>query len=392
MEIIKATSIEEIEAIRPAWESIQNNTSCPIINANIDRYLSVIKASDGDVRPYVLLFCREDEPVGMVVGRLEKHKLVCRIGYKVLFSPSLRCMTVVYGGIMGELDDSTCTEFVREMLSILRLGDVDMIFLNHIKTDSPFYKFARNMPSFVCRGHFLVIQKHWTMSVPENIDEFYKRYSKKHRANIKRSIRKLEKEYPDKVEVVTYSGKTGIDTALRDIFEISRNTYQHALGKGVEDDARTHSIMRTATECGWFRAHLLYINNKPCAFQTGLHYNQTYFLDQIGFDPDYKQHGIGTVLFIKVLESLCGNPAVSTIDFGFGDAVYKYWYGNNSDHEALLYIFAPRLYPILINILQSSATGLSLGANWLADKTGSVRWLKRHWRDRLQWKNGQKEK
>lgn len=389
MEIIKATNFEEIEAIRPAWERLQNNASCPIINAKIDRYLSVIKTSDDDMQPCVLLASRGGEPEAILVGRLEKHRLVCRIGYKVLFKPRIRSLTVVYGGIMGELDDLTCTELVREMLSILRCGEVDMIFINHIKTDSPFFKFARYVPNFVCRGHFPIIQKHWTMSVPENIDEFYKRCSKKHRANLKRSIRKLEQEYPDKVEVVAYSEKSEIDTAIRDIFEISRNTYQHALGKGVEDDSRTRSMMRTAAECGWLCAHLLYINNKPCAFQTGFHYNQTYFLDQIGFDPEYKQLSIGTVLFLKVLESLGANPAVSTLDFGFGDAGYKHRYGDNSDYEALLYIFAPRLYPILINMVHSGVTGLSLGANWLADRMGFMRYLKRRWRDRLPSRNQQ---
>ncbi len=383
-EVSIARTFDEVEAIRPIWEKMHNSEDYPVPNADIDRYLAVLRPQKDQMQPYVMLFRREGEPVAMVIGRLEKHRLTCRIGYKVLFKPMIRSLTVVYGGIMGKLDDLTCTELIREMLSILRRGEADMIFINHIKTDSPFLKFARNVPNFVCCGHFPIIQKHWTMSVPENIDEFYKRCSKKHRANLKRSIRKLEQEYPDKVEVVASSEKTEIDTAIRDIFEISRNTYQHALGKGAEDDSRTQSMMRTTAECGWLRAHLLYINNKPCAFQTALQYNQTYFLDQIGFDPEYMQHSIGTVLFLKVLEGLCIDPTVSTLDFGFGDAGYKRWYGDNSWHEALLYIFAPRLYPILINMLQSGATGLFLGANWLADRMGFMRYFKRRWRDYLQ--------
>ena len=51
--IVTATNFEEIEAIRPVWEQMQRDEPHPVPNADIDRYLSVVKTSGDDVRPYV---------------------------------------------------------------------------------------------------------------------------------------------------------------------------------------------------------------------------------------------------------------------------------------------------------------------------------------------------
>ena len=54
-EIITARNFEEIEAIRPIWEQMQCGESRPVPNADIDRYLSVVKTSDDDLQPNVML-------------------------------------------------------------------------------------------------------------------------------------------------------------------------------------------------------------------------------------------------------------------------------------------------------------------------------------------------
>jgi hypothetical protein len=73
-----------------------------------------------------------------------------------------------------------------------------------------------------------------------------------------------------------------------------------------------------------------------------------------------------------------------TFDFGFGGARYKSDYGNKHWHEASLYIFAPRFRAVCVNLLYSAVGGLSLGLNYLTDRAGFTRRLKRRWRNLLQ--------
>jgi len=379
-----ARTFDEVVKMRQIWQEMQSCQSEPAPNADIDRYLSVLKAEQKKVQPYVIRLYANGNPVAMVIGKIEEGQLSCRLGYKVLYKPSVRCLTVVYRGIIGHITDNTSALIVLELLSALHKGEADVAYLSHIKTDSPVYKAARKIPSFLRRGHFPIIQKHWVMSVPQNIEDFYKNRSKRHRANMKRYIRRLEKEYPRQVQIITYCQEDEIQKAINDASKISSKTYQYALGKGLTNNNQTLILMKSAAKHKWLQIHILYINNQPCAFQIGLRYGRTYFLDQIAYDPDWKQYNVGTVLFLKVLESLCEDCEIDFLDFGFGDADYKQSYGDKKWSEALVYIFAPRFYPLFVNMLSSSLTGLSLGLNYLARKTHFIGWIKRHWRDKLQ--------
>lgn len=390
-EIVVARDFEQIEAIREFWQTLQSRQSSPVPNADIDRYISVVKSSEEHVQPYVICFRHADLPRAVVVGRIEKHRFLCKIGYKVLCQPLIRCLTVVYGGILGELNEVTSERIIQELLQTLRRGEVDAVLLANLNTDLLLYRLARKMPTLLCREHFPIILNHRRMRLPENLEQFYKGCSKRHRGNLRRYIRTLEKEYPDQVRVVRCSSEQGLEDFVRDAARISHKTYQNAMGKGLIDNPKTFSLMETAAKHGWLRAHVLYINSEPCAFQIGLRYTGTYFLDQIGYDPEWRQYNVGTVLFLMVLEELCVDPDIEALDFGFGDADYKQQYGDECWSEAYLHVFSSRAYPVCINILQFLIASLSLSARFLADKMNFTTLLKRGWRGRLQKKTQNKQ-
>ncbi len=384
LEIVTIKSIEEVEAIRPIWEEMQRNQSYPVLNADIDRYLAVIKAMEVQTQPYVILFRHQNEPIAMVIARLEKHKLECKVGYKVILSPLVRCLTVVYGGILGQDGEKVCSTIVEELLSVLRRGEADMIWLNNLRIDMPIYPLIRTKPNFLCRNHFPRIDPHWTMSIPENIDLFYQARSKKHRANLRRCTRKLEKEYPNQVKIVTCCQENELNSAIKAASQISSNTYQCGLGRGFADNSQTRTILTTAARLGWLRMSVLFIGDEPSAFQIGLRYRKRYFLEKIGFDPKWAKFDVGTVLFLSVLEDICADSDIKFIDFGFGDAEYKQYYADKKWPEASVYISALRLYPILLNLIDSAIRGLSLGAVFLVHKLDFTDKIKRRWRDSLQ--------
>jgi hypothetical protein len=384
LEVVIAKSVGEVEAIRPVWEEMQNNEPYPIINADIDRYLSVVLASGEQVQPYVVLTKKSGHPVAMAICRLQKWSLKLKLGYKTLFSSTLRCLGVVYGGVIGNLTNDVCEMLVRELMNTLRCGEADMIRFNHIRTDSCIFRISIKLPGVLNRGYFPKVENHWSMSAPENLEQFYQARSKKHRGNLKRYISKLDKEYPNQVRIITYTEEGDLDEAIKAASQISRLTYQHGLDSGFTDNPRTRVLLTTAARQGWLRMSVLYINGEPGAFQVGQHYGKQYMLEQIGFDPKWSRLELGTVLFIRVLEDICADPDIEFVDFGFGDADYKHSYGDKQWQEASVYIFAPRLYPIFINIVQTFTIGLNKSLEYILHKTGLVGWIKRRWRDLLQ--------
>jgi CelD/BcsL family acetyltransferase involved in cellulose biosynthesis len=84
-----------------------------------------------------------------------------------------------------------------------------------------------------------------------------------------------------------------------------------------------------------------------------------------------------------VIESLCAEDGVHTIDYGSGDADYKRRFGSDSWLEADQAIFAKRARPLRINLAR---TTLELGvrtAKAAAARAGITETLRRRWRARI---------
>jgi hypothetical protein len=380
---VVARNFEEIEAIRPIWEQMQRDEPQPAPDADIDRYLSVIKAIGNDTQPYVMVLEHNDCPAAMVICRLEKHQLKLKLGYRVLFKPGLRCLAVVYGGILGQPDDDLCSLLVSELMEQLQSREVDMTYFNRLRTDTAFYRAVRRIPGFLIRSSSPDVEDHWYMSVPDNIDQFYSARSHKHRGNLRRAIRKFEREYPGESMFSSFKSESDVDEFIRVAADISSKTYQHALGVGIVNDESTRCLMTAAASKDWFHGHILYAGDKPCAFQLGLRYEKVYYLVSIGYDPAFRSYWPGRILFLKVLESICDDSSIDTIDFYFGDAEYKKRYGTENLPEACAYIFAPRLHLILINMLRSATMCVNSVLEYVIGKIGAGDWIKRRWRNLL---------
>ena len=153
-EIVAATNFEEIEAIRPIWEQMQRDEPHPAPNADIERYFSVVKTSGDDVQPYVMLMKCDGHPAVIMIGRIEKRRLDFKLGYKTLFSPALRYLSIVYGGIIGQPSAELCRALIGEIMNVLRRGKADLVFFNRLGIDSPIHKLCKTVPVFFSRSHF----------------------------------------------------------------------------------------------------------------------------------------------------------------------------------------------------------------------------------------------
>jgi CelD/BcsL family acetyltransferase involved in cellulose biosynthesis len=382
-EVTIARHAAQIDSLQAAWTELLERQEAPIFNAEPDRLLSLVRWQQ-EARPHVILLEKQGTPAALVVGSIERVRLPCRIGYKSFLLPPLKCFTIIHRGLLGEIDEETSALLLDEIGKLLRSGEADMVFFHYLNTASPFVRVARARISGLRRSHCDRVDIHRTMTLPGSMDAFYQSCSKKHRANLRRYVRKIEEQYGPRAVITRYRGEADVDSFVAAASQVSAKTYQHGLGCGLENDERTRDLIRNTAQKGWWRGHVMFLDGQPCAFQLGAIYRGSYFLEQIGFDPKWKDLNVGTVLFLAALEDLCqDNGGAKTIDFGFGEADYKKYYGDKCWTDASFYLFAPRLRPLLANLVFSGTSGLSLGLAHVLEKTGAIGWIKRRWRHRL---------
>ena len=383
-EIKVATSFEEIEDIRPIWEKMQSDEPCPVPNTDIDRYLSVVKTRGDDVRPYIMVVKYDGRPVTLMIGWIEQRRLDLKLGYKTLFSPMLRYLSIVYGGIIGQPSAELSKVLIGELMRKFRSREVDVLYFNHLKTETAFYQLVRKMPPLLTRDYFHKVEDHWRMSVPENIDQFFSARKRGHRYKLRRAIKKYGEKFPGDNMFIKYTATNEVEDFIIKAADISSKTYQSALGVGIVNDEGTKSLLKEAAMRGWFRGNILMADSKPCAFLLGLAYKNVYYGVSTGYDPAFRSYWPGTIIFLKVLESLCADTSIEMVDFYFGDAWYKQSYGTEHWPEASAYIFAPKLRLTLINLLRSSMMCMNNVLEYLVNKIEAVNWIKRKWRGLLQ--------
>ena len=159
-EVKVARSIEEVEGLRSIWEKMQCHP-----NVDIDFYLTVVDSMADILRPHVILFSKNGQPEAMAVGRLARKNMGISLGYKTLFNFKVPCMTIPYGGLLGNWSKEISHILITELMDLLKRNEADIVWLNLLRTDSQVYELAKKEPSFICRDHVMISNVHHKLTL-----------------------------------------------------------------------------------------------------------------------------------------------------------------------------------------------------------------------------------
>lgn len=370
-----------LDAILEAWQKLQDSEENPVPGVDPRHYISELDSMGSNASPYVVCLHRESQLEAMLIGRLQKVRMPIRLGYLTLFKIRLRQIHIFHGGLLGQKGKGVCSLLLKTLRDSLNNGDADLAVFNHFDCDSVTYGvISRETPS-LSLSRSPRIDRHWEMEVPASLDDFYAKKSAKKRKTLRWTIRKLEKAH--KVYMKTYADPDGLEEGIVAAAGISQKTYQSALDSGFPDNPQIRDYLLATARRRWLRLYILYVDNSPVAYEWGVMYGRTFFIKTIGFDPEWRDWSVGTVLFLKVLEALCVNGNIGQIDFGFGDAEYKKVYGHVRADTRSLFVFADRLNTRLISISYSLINKIWGATAYIAKEFGIERRIKRLWRDRL---------
>ena len=222
-------------------------------------------------------------------------------------------------------------EIAAALQALLGAEAADLIALGEIPEDSALRR-ALGRLSWPCAALALGRKEslRWLIDLPESLDAYFAGLSSSTRQSTRRKMRKLEKDFDVRLEIVTDPGD--VARYLEEGEKISRLTYQWNVGQRLLNDADSQRRHRELAEEGRLRCYLLSLDGTVRAFLRGTVEGPVYHYETPGFDPEFGRTSIGTILLIYALRDLIENTSCRIFDFGVGgdETGYKSKFGTRS--------------------------------------------------------------
>jgi CelD/BcsL family acetyltransferase involved in cellulose biosynthesis len=377
--VTAARSLDELDALRAPWEALQGRH----FPTDPDAFRTILRHQPQAVRPHVLLLERGGAPVALLLARLEDLRLSTKVGYREVYAPRLRSLTVVNDGLLGDDSEETCRTLLDELRSSLAAGEADVLRLRNLHVGSPFHRVATTEPPRLSRGLRARPSVHWVLDLPPTYDAFLKGLSSSTREGVRRYGRKLTREYGDRLELRVFRDPFELDELFDHVSRVAKTTYQGGLGVAFSGDELQRGLTLLAMERGWFRAWVLFLDGAPCAFWHGEAYRGVFRIGVPGYDPAFGHLRVGTFVLMRLIEDLCGDDGVDTLDYGFGGAEYKRRFGTRSWQEEDVLVYATTAKGIRVNAARTGILSTAGLARSALARGGALDAIKRGWRQRL---------
>ena len=369
--------IGDVEAASWELEALEWSRPDPLP----EYFLTVVRARSEVVGPFVLRISVSGNPVTFV-GRLEDIPLSSQVGYRTVYAPKVRAITLVHGGAHGVETLEAATALVSRLRTVLSSGDADVVVLPALSVGSALHTAAKAAPGLL-RGHLTPTVQHRALCLPETFEDYLRSRPKTVREDIKRLGNRLNREFGDSLEVSVYSRPQEKEALFAAVESVASKTYQRGLGVAFADSEDERSRAELGLERGWFHLYVLSLDGTPIAFWPGFVHGRTFFIGTPGYDPEFARYSVGTFLLMRLIDDLCANPQVDVLDLGTGDSDYKRRFANDSWGEEDVILIAPRPRPVFVNFNRTAIAAGTLVARRVLGRLGFLPRLKRWSRRRL---------
>jgi hypothetical protein len=327
-----ARSLDDVEALRLAWETLQG----PQVNTEIDVFLTMARFHPAVIRPHVMLVERGGIPEGLVVGHVRRHPLGRKDGPLYV-----RSLSVLAGGFLGRADDELIALGVSEVEAALARREAT-IGVFRLVTPNSFGRrvVASGVPRR--RRQLTNVQPHMKLDLGSTLDETLDGRPAKVRENVRRALRRVE-ALGDRADVRVFRTPSEVGTFFDHVDAVAPSTHQYPGAYLYRGAPAERELARLGTERGWFRGYVLSIDGEPAAFWTGFAYKGEFgWGGRTGYDSRLRRFEPGTVLLMRMIDDLCRDPDVQVLDFGQGTERYKRRLATRSSLVGDLRIYAGR--------------------------------------------------
>jgi Acetyltransferase (GNAT) domain len=373
-------TVAGIDAIRDAWKSLQASLQLPFAKNDVDYFVADMTREAAAVSPCVLVVSDRNVPKLIVVACVKSIRFKPHVGYfpvGLLGRKPKKCLHVLPYGVLGDQDERYSRPLVATMLALLRKKSVDYVYISLLSDNSPVLALARSMPPLLCRDFLPSFEEHYTLNTPENLAAFLDQKGNKTRRRLLGVKKKLSETFGNTLTVRWYAGVDEVDEFCSQAEKVAQKSYHRAIGVGFMDSADTRRKKKFEAEKGWFCSCIMFVNDRPITFHSGIKYGPSFFGETMAFDPAMKEFNPGTALNLDLVDKMSRDKSVRIIDFGFGPDEYKRRFGTDFRREVSVRIFAPFLQGYSMNALATVCEGITRGGRSIARRSGMYTVLKK---------------
>ncbi len=339
-----ATDENAVEALRPLWNTWANS-----LDTDLDFFLHQLRQDSTALAPYVITVYSEGIARAMLVGKIRKQRASAIVSFVNIPGPTMRVLEIKKGGRMGQQSQAGDRTLAMELLKAATSGQVDSICLERLPLHSELFRQIQQLPGSFVKERVPHVFCYSELSLPDSGKDRPQVFSGKTLREMRRKTRIVDHAFPGQVTLKCFTQPGELDAGMRDAARIAVTTWQHSLGQGLTDTARTRETFRFFAEHGWLRIYVLYIKGVPCAFLTGQLYNKTFYCQYAGYHPDYARFSVGSVLTARAFEEL-GAAGVQCVDLGEGGQEHNRRIGCQMVEEGTVHVYSPTLRGAWLNL------------------------------------------
>lgn len=276
----------------------------------------------------ILYITNDKNIVAIAPLRQSNYSIKSSFNYSVIEPLDYGSATDYTGLILAEQEIECLRIFISYLFS---QKDWDYIYLNDIPEQSLIVDLLVKNNSLFPNFEIEEGAKCPYIPIPDSIENFLKGYSRNFRKNLKRSLRKLQRDY-GKVELKDYRDLGSLEDMMNLFFNLHQKRWVSKKGPGAFKTQRVRDLFldraKLFAEKGWFGLFFLIVDEKPVAAKYVLEHNKKMYGCLSGFDPAYSSYSLGSLLLLKVIEN-CVEREFKEYDFMKGDELYKFKWAKN---------------------------------------------------------------
>lgn len=165
---------------------------------------------------------------------------------------------------------------------------------------------------------------HHYVDMSGDFDGYLAQFSGKTRSTLLRKCRKFAEYCGGELDVRQYSNPAEIRDFLSIARPLSARTFQERLlNAGLPNSEAEVEVALQLAGAGALRAYLLFHEGKPVSYLYLPVFDGTLIYSLVGYDPDYRNQSVGTVLQLEVFKRLFHERRYRYFDFTSGGGEHK---------------------------------------------------------------------
>jgi CelD/BcsL family acetyltransferase involved in cellulose biosynthesis len=208
--------------------------------------------------------------------------------------------------------------------------------------------------------------------------DYEKKFSPQRRRHFRQAVRRFAEASGGTIDWREYRRPSDMALFHSLAREVSQKTYQEKLtDAGLPDTDTFRQELAERAERDSVRGHILFLDQKPIAYQYCPASGTVITCERLGYDPEYRQHSPGLVLLLLTLERLFTEKRFDIFDFGKGEYSYKETMATSSVPCADIYYLRRTMSNLALVFCHATIEVCSTTLSSISERLGLRRKLKK---------------